>query len=274
MNEEKNIAVAKDEAKNEDSIVETKNTSEPEEEASKMANAFSVLPLPIKQSPSLEELLKSGVHFGHQRGRWNPNASWYIYGERNGVHIIDLQETLQHFEKALAFVRGIVAKKGKILFVGTKKQAKDIVEEVAKLTDMPYVIERWLGGTFTNFPTISRRIHKLLDIETKQKEGKLAHYSKKEQMKFRKELEDFERKMGGLRTMTELPQAMFIVGAKEEKIAIEEARKSGIPVISICDTNIDPKTIDYPIPGNDDAVRSIRLIMSYIAKEIKKPVNN
>lgn len=238
---------------------------EPETQAS--LNSISI---PDKRIPNIEELLKSGVHFGHQKGRWNPRANSYIYGERNGVHIIDLQETLKGLEKALEEVNRISKKKGKILFVGTKKQARDLIEEAAKTTNMPYVIERWLGGTFTNFSTISRRINKLLDIETKQKEGKLSHYSKKEQMQFKKELEDFEKNMGGLRDMKELPDAIFVVGMKEEKIALTEANKSGVKIIALVDTNVDPKNIDFPIPANDDAVKSIKLILSYIIREMRE----
>lgn len=229
-----------------------------------------LLPLPEKQMPGIEELLKSGVHFGHQAGRWDPRAGSYIYGERNGVHIINLQKTTRRLEEALKKVNEIVSRQGRILFVGTKRQVRSLVLEAAKITGMPYVTERWLGGTFTNFPTISRRIQKLLDIEVKFKEGKLSRYTKKEQMKFRKHIQDFEKNMGGIKTLNELPQAIFVVGVKEEKTAIAEAKKTGIPVIALADTNINPEELDYPIPANDDAVKSVQLMLKYVAREIQE----
>jgi len=228
-----------------------------------------LLPLPEKRMPGIEELLKSGIHFGHQTGRWDPRASSYIYGERNGIHIIDLRATTRKLEKVLEKINEIIKNNGKILFVGTKRQVRNLVLEAAQLTNMPYVTERWLGGTFTNFPTISRRIQKLLDIESKYNEGKLSHYTKKEQMKFRKEIQDFDKNMGGIKTLTDLPQAIFVVGVKEEKTAIAEAQKTGIPVIALADTNINPGCLDYPIPANDDAVKSVQLILKYVVKEMQ-----
>jgi|GEM_PF-238779 len=235
---------------------------------SKINSESKLLPLPEKRMPELEELLQAGVHFGHQVGRWDPRANTYIFGERNGVHVIDLRKTVKELEKVLNKVNEIVKNKGRILFVGTKRQVKNIVEEAAKITDMPFVTERWLGGTFTNFPTISRRISKVLDIEKKSQEGGLNHYTKKEQMKFGKIIRDFEKNMGGIKTLAELPQAVFVVGVKEEKTAISEARKTGVSVMALADTNINPQAIDYPIPANDDAVKSVQLMLKYVVREI------
>lgn len=225
-------------------------------------------PLPEKRLPEIEELLKAGVHFGHQKGRWEPAAKSYIYTERNGIHIIDLQITLKKLITALDKIKEIVNNNGKILFVGTKRQVKDLVFEAAKISSMPFVTERWLGGTFTNFTTMNRRIQKLLDLERKSEEGALNHYTKKEQMKYKKLIRDFEKNMGGIKTLTDLPDAIFIIGVREEKTAVAEANKTGVPVIAISDTNINPKDIDYPIPGNDDAVKSVQLILKYITREI------
>lgn len=239
-------------------------------EQPKVEETSKLSPLPEKQLPEIEDLLKSGVHFGHQAGRWDPRASSYIFSERNGVHIINLQKTAQKLEEALNKINEIVSNNGRILFVGTKRQVRNLVLEAAKTTDMPYVIERWLGGTFTNFPTISRRIQKLLDIETKFKEGKLSRYTKKEQMKFRKYIQDFEKNMGGIKTLKELPQAIFVVGVKEEKTSIAEAKKTGIPIFALADTNINPQELDYPIPANDDAVKSVQLILKHVVREIQE----
>lgn len=238
------------------------------ENSSETKKESKILPLPANRLPGIEELLRSGVHFGHQKGRWDPTAKGFIYGERNGVHIIDLQITLKRLEVALDKIKEIINNNGKILFVGTKRQLKSLVEEAATITGMPHVTERWLGGTFTNFTTMNRRIQKLLDVERKSSEGALGHYTKKEQMKFRKLIRDFEKNMGGIKTLTDLPAAIFVVGVKEEKTAVAEANKTGVKVIAISDTNINPKDIDYPIPGNDDAVKSVQLILKYIVKEI------
>jgi len=233
----------------------------------KIENVFATLP--EKQLPDFEDLLKAGVHFGHQKGRWNPKAGKYIFGEKNKVHIINLQSTVKALEKALNKIDQIKQAKGKILFLGTKRQIRKLIEHAAKETEMPYVVERWLGGTFTNFETIKKRVEKLLDIETKDKEGRLNHYTKKERSMLRKKIQDFEKNMGGLRTLKRLPEAIVIVGIKEEDTAFREAKKMKIPVITISDTNIDPETVDFPIPGNDDAVRSVELILSYIVKALK-----
>jgi len=241
----------------------------PEKEAKDVPEKTTNLEYPDKRIPTLEELLKAGVHFGHSKGRWNPKAGKYIYGERNGVHIIDLQKTVTGLEKALDRIREIAKKKGSILFLGTKKQACRLVEEAARETDMPYVTERWLGGTFTNFKTILRRMKKLLDVEDREKQGELKKYTKKEQLQFKKEIADFEKKMGGIKKMNKLPEAIFIIGVKEENTAVREAKKTGVDVIALADTNIDPEDLDFPIPSNDDAVSTIKLMLGCIVKEIK-----
>lgn len=242
-------------------------TGEPSSAKIVAENIFASLP--EKRLPEFEKLLKAGVHFGHQKGRWNPKAGAYIFGEKNKVHIINLQSTVKGLEKALNKLDQIKKAKGKVLFLGTKRQVRKLIEHAAKETGMPYVIERWLGGTFTNFETIKKRIEKLLDIETKDKDGRLNHYTKKERSGLRKKIQDFEKNMGGLRELKRLPEAIVIVGIKEEDTAFREAKKMKIPVIAISDTNIDPETIDFPIPGNDDAVKSVELILSYIVKELK-----
>ena len=229
-----------------------------------------LLPLPKNRLPEIEELLKAGVHFGHQKGRWEPAARNYILGERNGVHIIDLNATQNKLELALNKIKEIINNNGKVFFVGTKRQVKDLIASAAAITGMPYVTERWLGGTFTNFTTMNRRIQKLLDIERKSESGELNRYTKKEQMKFKKIIRDFEKNMGGIKTLTDLPEAIFVVGVKEEKTAVAEANKTGVNVIAISDTNINPKNIDYPIPGNDDAIKSVQLILQYVVREINE----
>lgn len=252
----------------------TTKMTPPKGEGVEITSENKLLPLPGNRLPEIEELLKAGVHFGHQKGRWEPAAKSYIFSERNGVHIIDLRITLKKLEQALDKINDIIKNNGKILFVGTKKQVKDLVADAAKVSDMPRVTERWLGGTFTNFATLNRRIQKLLDIERKSEEGALNHYTKKEQMKFKKIIGDFEKNMGGIKTLTDLPEAIFVVGAKEEKTAIAEANKTGVSVIAIADTNINPKNIDFPIPGNDDAVKSVQLMLQYITREILEAKKN
>ncbi len=227
-----------------------------------------VMPLPEKREPELEEMLKAGVHFGHQKGRWDPKMKSFIYGERGGVHIIDLQKSLEKLKLALDEVKKVVSMGGKIIFVGTKKQARGVIQEAAALTGMPYVTERWLGGTFTNFATISKRIQKLSELEEQEKEQKLGHYTKKERIHFRKEIEDFNKNMGGIKKMDKIPELMFVVGAKEEKNAIKEAQAMGVRLIALVDTNVDPEGISFPIPANDDAIGSITLITRYLTREI------
>ncbi|MBM3256375.1 MAG: 30S ribosomal protein S2 [Candidatus Moranbacteria bacterium] len=231
-------------------------------------NENKLLPLPKGRLPKLEELLKAGVHFGHQKSRWDPRAGSYIFGERSGIHIINLKITYQKLETALEKIKSVVNGKGTILFLGTKKQIYALVKEAAEITGMPYVTGRWLGGTFTNFTTLRRRIQKLLDLEKKDEGGELSHYTKKERADFKKLIQDFEKNMGGIKSLKDLPDAVFVVGVKEENTAVAEARKTGVPIIALTDTNNNPKEIDFPIPANDDAVKSVQLILRYVAREI------
>jgi small subunit ribosomal protein S2 len=216
-------------------------------------------------SISMKELLEAGVHFGHQTRRWNPKMKPYIFGSRNGIHIIDLQKTVSLFATAYDFVARTVAEGYPVLFVGTKKQAHDSVVEESERCGMFYVVNRWLGGTLTNFQTIRKSVSRLKELETMKKDGSINRYTKKEAMRLEKELVKLEKNLGGIKNMDELPGAVFIVDPKKEHIAVKETRKLGIPLVAIADTNCDPDDIDYIIPGNDDAIRAIRLICSKIA---------
>lgn len=216
-------------------------------------------------SIGMKQMLEAGVHFGHQTRRWNPKMKPYIFGARNGIHIIDLQKTVKLFEKAYGFIVNTVADGYSVLFVGTKKQAHDSIVEETERCGMFYVCNRWLGGTMTNFQTIRKSINRLKDLETMKRDGTLSRYTKKEALQMEKEMVKLEKNLGGIKNMDEVPGAVFIVDPKKEHIAIREARKLGIPVVAIADTNCDPDEIDYIIPGNDDAIRAIRLICSKIA---------
>jgi len=217
---------------------------------------------------SMKQLLEAGVHFGHQTRRWNPKMAPYIFTERNGIYIIDLQRTVKKLEEAYNFVRDVAKEGGKILFVGTKKQAQETVKEEAERCGMFYVNVRWLGGTLTNFQTIRRRIERLKELEQMEEEGTLDLLPKKEVMALRKEKEKLERFLGGIKNMKQLPDALFIVDPRKERIAVAEARRLGIPIVAIVDTNCDPDEIDYVIPGNDDAIRAVKLITSKIADAV------
>jgi len=212
-----------------------------------------------------EMLWEAGTQFGHQTKRWNPKMKPYIYGEKNKIHIIDLQQTLWRLEDVKKLMASIAARKGKILFVGTKKQAKWIVKYAAERCECFYVNQRWLGGTLTNLKTIHLRVKRLWNIERQEKNGELKLLPKKEQMLIKKEKDKLEKLLGGIKGMKELPQVLFVVDPKEEHIAVREARKLRIPVIAICDTNVDPDPIDYIIPANDDTSRSIAIITNHIA---------
>ena len=216
-------------------------------------------------SISMKELLEAGVHFGHQTRRWNPKMKPYIFGSRNGIHIIDLQKTVSLFSKACDFIVRAVADGYPVLFVGTKKQAHDAIVEESERCGMFYVVNRWLGGTLTNFQTIRNGVARLKELESMKNDGSINRYTKKEIMKMEKELLKLEKNLGGIKNMDELPGAVFIVDPKKEAIAVNEVRKLGIPLVAIADTNCDPDDIDYIIPGNDDAIRAIRLITSKIA---------
>ncbi|WP_456431932.1 30S ribosomal protein S2 [Thermosulfuriphilus sp.] len=215
---------------------------------------------------TMKQLLEAGVHFGHQTSRWNPKMKSFIFGARNGIHIIDLQKTVRLFDIAYDFIAETVASGGKVLFVGTKRQAQDSIKEEAERCGMYYVNYRWLGGTLTNFKTIRRSIEKLKNIETMFEDGTIERFPKKERLKMDRLRQKLERNLGGIKDMEELPDAVYIVDPRNENIAVKEARKLGIPVVAIVDTNCDPEEIDYIIPGNDDAIRAIRLITSKIAE--------
>jgi len=216
-------------------------------------------------SISMKQLLEAGVHFGHQTKRWNPKMKPFIFGARNGIHIIDLQKTVEYFKTAYAFVKEIGKQGGVILMIGTKKQAQDVIAEEAKRVGLPYVNVRWLGGMLTNFKTVKNSIEKMKEIERLEEEGLLTKLPKKEQIKLQKKKEKLKSYLDGIRDMEDLPDALFIVDSKKEKIAVMEAKRLGIPVIAIVDTNCDPEDVDYIIPGNDDAIRAVKLIAGRIA---------
>ncbi len=216
----------------------------------------------------MKQLLEAGVHFGHQTRRWNPKMAEYIFTERNGIYIIDLQKTVKKIEEAYYFVRDIAAEGGNVLFVGTKKQAQDAIREEAERTGMFYVNARWLGGMLTNFKTIKRRIDRLYQLKKMNEDGTMELLPKKEVLKLNLEEERLEKFLGGIKEMKDLPAAIFVVDPRKEKNAIAEAHKLGIPVIAIVDTNCDPEEADFPIPGNDDAIRAVKLIVSTIGNAI------
>ncbi len=217
---------------------------------------------------SMKQLLEAGVHFGHQTRRWNPKMAEYIFTERNGIYIIDLQKTVKKLEEAYNVVRDISAEGGTILFVGTKKQAQDSIKEEATRAGMPYVNARWLGGMLTNFKTIKNRIKRLEQLRAMQEDGTFDLLPKKEVAKLELEIEKLEKFLGGITEMKQQPDAMFIVDPRKERIAVAEAHKLGIPIIAIVDTNCDPDEIDYVIPGNDDAIRAVRLIAGAMADAV------
>ncbi|GAK10947.1 SSU ribosomal protein S2p [Geomicrobium sp. JCM 19039] len=217
---------------------------------------------------SMKQLLEAGVHFGHQTRRWNPKMDRYIFTERNGIYIIDLQKTVKKVDECYKYVRDLAADGGKVLFVGTKKQAQDSVREEAERAGMYYINQRWLGGTLTNFETIKKRIKRLKDLEKMQEDGTFEVLPKKEVILLQKEMDRLEKFLGGIKDMKGLPDAIYIVDPRKERIAVAEAHKLNIPIISIVDTNCDPDEIDYVIPGNDDAIRAVRLLTSKMADAI------
>jgi len=217
---------------------------------------------------TMKELLEAGVHFGHQTRRWNPKMKPYIFGARNGIFIIDLQKTVRFFKIAYEFVRDCAANGGTVLFVGTKRQAQDSIPEEATRCGMPYVQHRWLGGMLTNFNTIQQSVNKLKKLEAMFEDGTIERFPKKEVLKMDKLREKLYRNLGGIKNMDKVPDVLYVVDAKQEQIAVREANKLGIPVVAIVDTNCDPDNIDYIIPGNDDAIRAIRLITSRIADAV------
>lgn len=217
---------------------------------------------------SMKQLLEAGVHFGHQTRRWNPKMARYIFTERNGIYIIDLQKTVRKVEEAYNFMREVAANGGRILFVGTKKQAQDSVAEEAERCGMYFINQRWLGGTLTNFSTIQKRVARLHQLEAMETDGTFEVLPKKEVILLRKEKERLEKFLGGIKNMKELPDAIFVIDPRKERIAVAEARKLNIPLVGIVDTNCDPDEIDYVIPGNDDAIRAVKLLTSKMADAI------
>lgn len=218
--------------------------------------------------PTLEDMLKAGVHFGHQSSRRHPKMIQYIYTKRGNVHVIDLAQTRKKLEIALEFTRQIVANGGMILFVASKKQARDVVKAAAERCGMPYVVGRWIGGMFTNFDQVGKLLKKLKELENEEKTGGWEKYKKSEQLNFRKELAKLREFVGGIHTMTKLPKAVYLVDIKKEKTAVAEANKKNIPIIAMTDTNVNPELVQYPIPANDDAISSIALITNVLADAI------
>jgi len=218
----------------------------------------------------MKELLEAGVHFGHQVRRWNPKMKEYIFGERNGIYIIDLQKTQRMFREAISFVTGLIAEdKGRtVLFVGTKRQAQDAIREESEKCGQYYVNQRWLGGLLTNFQTVQKSIKRLKDLEAMQTDGRYEKLTKKERIKLDRERESLNKNLSGIKSMTRLPDAIFIIDVKKEEIAVAEANRLGIPIVAVVDTNCSPEGIDYVIPGNDDALRAVRLFASRISDAI------
>ena len=227
-------------------------------------------PVPETTVPqiSMKSLLEAGVHFGHQKRRWNPKMRQYIFAHRNGIHIIDLQQTLQHIERACQFIEDTVAEGKKVVFVGTKKQASDTVESEAKRSGAFYINTRWLGGTLTNFKTIQARIDYLVQLETMKEKGEFQVRTKREALKLEDSIARLNRYLGGIKEMTEMPGVLFVIDVGKEAIAVAEARRVGVPIVALVDTDCDPTLIDYPIPGNDDAIRSIRLVTTRVADAV------
>jgi len=222
----------------------------------------------LPDTATIKQLLEAGAHFGHQTGRWHPRMKNYIFTKRNGIHIIDLEKTTVMLDKACIFIREVVAEGGTILFVGTKKQAQETIETEAKRCDMYYVNQRWLGGVLTNFITIQTRIDYLVRLEDQQARGEFSRLPKKEALKLEKQILRLNQQLGGFKEMTELPGAIFIVDPTKERITLAEAKRVGVPVVAIVDTNCNPNEIDHPIPANDDAIRAIKLICSKIADAV------
>ena len=231
-------------------------------------------PMPsVPTSITMKSLLEAGVHFGHQKRRWNPKMRRYIFTHRNGIHIIDLQKTLRMLEEAARFISDVAAEGKKILMVGTKKQAQDTIVAESQRANAYYITTRWLGGTLTNFKTIQSRIDHLVDLETRQAKGEFDSYTKKEALKREASIVRLNRYLGGIKEMTEMPGALFVIDIGKEAIAVAEAKRVGIPIVALVDSDCDPDLIDYPIPGNDDAIRSIRLVTGSMANAIIEGTN-
>jgi len=222
----------------------------------------------LPDTATIKQLLEAGAHFGHQTGRWNPRMKQYIFTKRNGIHIIDLEKTAVMLDKACDFIRDVITEGKTVLFVGTKKQAQESVEEEAKRCEMYYVNQRWLGGMLTNFSTIQARIDQLVRMEDQHSRGEFGRLTKKEILKISEKIEKMNRQMGGFKEMTALPGTIFIIDPTKERIAIAEARRMGVPIVAIVDTNCNPDDVDYPIPANDDAIRAIKLICNKVAEAV------
>ena len=222
---------------------------------------------------TMKSLLEAGVHFGHQKRRWNPKMRRYIFTHRNGIHIIDLQKTLRMLEEAASFISDVAADGKKVLMVGTKKQAQDTITNESQRANAYYITTRWLGGTLTNFKTIQSRIDYLVELETQKAKGEFASYTKKEALKREASIARLNRYLGGIKEMTEMPGALFVIDIGKESIAVAEARRVGIPIVALVDSDCDPDLIDYPIPGNDDAIRSIRLVTGRMTNAIIEGMN-
>lgn len=222
----------------------------------------------MPQLPTLSELLQAGAHFGHQTSKWHPKMKKYLFGSRNGIHLIDLEETQKGLAEAMAFAKKVTLRGGTVLFVGTKKQAASIVADAAIACDMPYVNKRWLGGTLTNFASMAQLIRKFKDMKRRQEKGEFGKYTKFEQLKMGEQIENLEEKVGGIQELTRIPDAIFIFDIRKDNTALEEAVRRGIKVIAVCDSNVSPLQVDYPIPCNDDAVKSIDLIAKKMSSAI------
>ncbi len=220
--------------------------------------------------PSVQDLVKAGVHFGHRSEHWHPKMKQFIFGIRKGVHVVDVEKTQEQLESAMRFVSDIAAKGGVVLFVGTKRQAQEAVAAAAKACGMPYVTSRWLGGTITNWPQIQRLLRHYLGLKDKREKGELKKYTKLEQLNFDREIAELDEKIGGISTLTRMPDALFVVDARNEKTVIREAQSIGLPVVALVDTNVNPVGIAHVIPGNDDAVSSISLVANLIAQAVKE----
>jgi len=222
------------------------------------------------QVPSLTKMLEAGMHFGHQTSKWHPKMKKYLFGARNGIHVINLEETQKCLEAAMAFAKKTTVRGGVILFVGTKKQAAPLVEAAAKACGMPYVTKRWLGGTLTNFASMAALIRKFKEMKRKQEKGEFAKYTKFEQLKFNEQIAALDTQVGGIQELIRIPDVVFIFDIRKDKTAMDEAVKRGIKIIAVCDSNVDPTEVDYPIPANDDAVKSIELVANAMSGAIKE----
>ncbi len=224
----------------------------------------------MTRAPSLKEMLDAGMHFGHSKSKWNPKMKPYIFTTKKGVHIINLTKSQKMLETVFEFIENLVGEKKQILFVGTKKQAKAKITEIAKEINMPYINEKWPGGALTNFTVFKRSIKKYNDLLAEKEQGKLEKYTKWERMVFERQIEKLEKKVKGMANVNKLPDALFIWDIKKEKIAVSEAKKKNIPIIAVCDTNVDPSLVNYPIPANDDALKTIELILNLVKKSVEE----